>query len=154
MKSLIGKNALTVLLTESIDESLKMFFCPYTRNNVSQYIGNVEVIFPGYDTNQNPSVITRPQRLAKNINYVFTNTKGKQSDSTSFWIQYRLFDEAILQVYYCSNCQAPQLYYSDTKVVNHCNKSELKHGDEYVCPNCKNKFKYMGTVNIGLPDII
>jgi hypothetical protein len=156
MKSLIGKNALTVFLSESKSDNLNMFFCPYTRNNVVQYVGNVEVIYPSYDTVQQPNVIIRPQKLSKNIHYIFTNTKDKPSDSTSFYIQHRTFDEPTVQVYYCYNCQAPQLYFSDDKVVKFDNKSDVKIGDEYVCSNplCKTHLKYLGTVSISNPVII
>jgi len=155
MRSLVGKNALTVFLSKSEDDGLKMFFCPYTRNNVSQYLGNVEIIYPSYDTLRNPSVIIRPQKLSRNIHYIFTETSDK-TDSVSFWLQYRQFENTSLQSYYCHNCQAPQLYFSDEKAVNYKDKTELKDGDNYICSNplCKQKLKYMGIVSISLPDII
>ena len=156
MKSIIGKNALTVFLSDSNENDLKMFFCPYTRSNVVQYTGDVEAIHPGYDSDVTPNVIIRPQKLVKNIHYIFTATKDKANDLVPFYVQYRTFDESMVQVYYCYNCQAPQLYFDDKKAVLFGNKSELKNGDEYVCPNpnCRKKLKYMGTVEIGLPVII
>ena len=156
MSSLLGKNALTVFLSESKDEGLKMFFCPYTRNNVVQYTGNVEIIYPGYDVGARPNVIIRPQKLAGNIHYVFTNTKDREVDEVSFWIQYRTFDVDGVRTYYCHNCQAPQLYFSQDKAVRHDNKSDVRSEDEFVCPNpnCGEKFKYMGLVSVSLPDII
>ena len=156
MKSIVGKNALTVFLSESAQNDLKMFFCPYTRSNVVQYTGDVEAIHPGYDSDITPNVIIRPQKLAKNIHYIFTSTKDNPVDKIPFYIQYRTFDESMVQVYYCYNCQAPQLYFSNDKTVLFGNKSELKSGDEYICPNpnCRKKLLYMGTVAIELPVII
>lgn len=156
MPSLVGKNALTVFLSESKDNDLKMFFCPYTRNNVAQYVGKVESIYPSYDPLRNPQAILRPQKLSKNLHYIFTHTKTRKGDSTSYWIQYRTFDEASLRTYYCHNCQAPHLYFSDNKVVKYGDKSEVKSGNEYICPNplCKKKLKYMGLVTVSLPVII
>ena len=153
MPSLVGKNALTVFLSESTDNNLKMFFCPYTRNNVVQYTGSVEIIYPGYDSIKKPNVIIRPQKLSQNINYIFTNTRDREVDYASFWIQYRTFDVENIHTYHCFNCQAPQLYFSDNKVVKYDNKSEVKHESEYLCSNCKRRFKYMGMVSIGSPDV-
>jgi len=154
MKSLFGKNALTVFLADSLSDNLNMFFCPYTRNNVAQYVGSVEIIYPSYDTVQKPNIILRPQKLSKNIHYTFFSTKDKESEVSEFYIQYRTFDDDPVQVYYCYNCQAPQLYFSENKVVDFKSKHELKKGDEFVCPNCKKRLKYIDTVSISNPVII
>lgn len=156
MKSLIGKNALTVFLSNSKDDGLKMFFCPYTRNNVAQYTGDVEMISPGYDSVIRPTVIIRPQKLSENINYIFNNTNDKPQEYVSFWIQYRTFDVEHVHTYHCHNCQAPQLYFNKDKAVHFDNKTDIKNGEEYVCSNpfCRKKLKFMGIVSVSLPDIM
>ncbi len=154
MLSLVGKNALTVFLSESSHNDLNMFFCPYTQNNVAQYTGDVEIIYPGFDPLRNPQVILRPQRLSKNIHYIFSGAKNKTAKRTTFWIQFRTFEEEKFRNYYCYNCQAPQLYYNDGKAVRAKDKIELNAGDHFACTNCEKKFKYMGIVEVGLPDIL
>lgn len=154
MTPIVGKNALTVFIGESEVENLNMFFCPYTRNNVVQYTGEVEIIYPSFDANFEPKIIIRPQKLSKNIHYVFATTTDKPSNLSSFYIQNREYTGDPIQVYYCYNCQAPQLYFSGNKTVLFNNKKEIKNGDEYICPNCKKKMKYLGTVSISNPDLI
>lgn len=143
------KNALTVILSQSDSDNLNMFFCPYTRSNVAQYHGLVSAIIPGYDKVQNPNVIIRPQKLAENLHYVFLN--GKTKDITNFWIENNVLSNMV-KPYFCFNCQAPLLYFSNDKVVNYHTKKEVKSGEELVChnPNCKCKTTFMGKVDVEL----
>lgn len=151
--NLVGKNSLTVFLSISEDKNLKMFFCPYTQSNVVQYTGQVQVIYPSYDPDQCPNVIIRPQKLSRNIHYVFSGTEDRDIDTTSFYIQNRLFESSPVSTYHCFNCQAPQLYFGQGKAVYYDSKRELKKAEDFVCPNphCHAKLRYLGIVDVGMP---
>jgi len=151
-KEITGQNVLTVLLSKPEQaRQLKMFFCPYTRNITTQYQGEVTAIFPGYDPDETPQVMIRPQRLqhSANIFYSFISS-GQNGDGVDFWIQDQYFDDIPIKTYHCFNCQAPQLYFSNNKVVLFQNKSDIKKGESYICSNpfCKESLTYRGMVKI------
>lgn len=151
-KTVAGQNALTVLLSRDEDKTrLRMFFCPYSKNVTTQYRGHVRAIYPSYDIDETPQVMIRPQRMeyGKNIQYsfMFTNTV---SDTVDFYLQNQYFDPELVKQYYCYNCQAPNLYFSDDKVVMFQTKNTIHAGDSYDCVNpfCKQKYTYLGMVHI------
>ena len=153
LKDVRGTNALTVLFSSSETKGkTKLFFCPYRKNIVGKYQGSVVAIQPGYDPGQDPLFFVRPQRqeYKDNINYIFTKAR-KSSESVDFWIQDQYFDEKAVRVYHCFNCQAPQLYYDNSKAVEYKNKNELNANTPYVCDNCKITLNFMGIVSIKEP---
>ena len=155
LKTVRGTNALTVLVAPSEDRlQTRMFFCPYRKNIVLKYQGEVASIRPGYNPEITPKFYVRPQRQARsdNINYIFTAIL-EGDDSTLFWIQDQYFDTKDVRTYNCYNCQAPQLYYDEHKAVDYGTKVELKPNTTYVCPNCGARLTYMGIVKIKYPEI-
>lgn len=150
LKTIRGTNALTVLVSSStVRLQTKMFFCPYRKNIVLKYQGNVISIQPGYDPEITPQFYVRPQRQSRqdNINYIFTPTKIEE-DSVLFWIQDQYFDTKDVRTYNCYNCQAPQLYFDERKAVNYKTKVELEPNTRYKCSNCSESLTYMGIVKI------
>src|SRR3990167_1985851 len=93
--SIVGKNVITVLLTKPHDSNqLRMFFDPYTRNITTQYQGEVSAILPGYDPNETPQVMIRPQRMEYGFNIQYSFREGKkQSDTVDFYIQDQYFQD-------------------------------------------------------------
>lgn len=149
-RTIEGQNVLTVLLTKAQDVMrMKMFFCPYTKNITTQYQGDVVSIQPGYDPQETPQVMIRPQRMeyGYNIQYSFREAH-QRGDSVHFWIQDQYFQNIPVKTYYCYNCQGPQLYFSDDKAVSYHTKAEIQMGDSYECVNCKTKMTYLGIVAI------
>ena len=151
-KDIVGQNILTVLVTKPIDSEniqLKMFFDPYSKSHTMQYRGQVLAIYPGFDIEETPQFIIRPQRLDKNIHYSFREVKT-DGDVVDFWIQDQYFMDDPVKTYYCYNCQAPQLYFNKDKVVFFQSKADLKRGESYQCinPLCKENLKFMGIVQI------
>ena len=151
-RTIRGQNVLTVLYTKAQDEKqLRMFFCPYTKNITTQYQGDISAIYPGFDSTETPQVMIRPQRMdyGYNIQYSFREVE-KHGDEVQFWIQDQYFQNIPVKTYYCFNCQAPQLYFSDDKVVGYQNKSEILSGSSYLCinPLCRTHFMFLGIVKI------
>lgn len=148
-----GTNALTVLVAPSEEiEKTKMFFCPYKKNIVLKYQGNVVSIQPGYNPKDSPMFFVRPQRQAynDNINYIFRSAV-KKDISTVFWIQDQYFDGDPIRTYHCHSCQAPQLYFDNRKAVDYNSKKELNANTEYLCNNCRASMTFMGIVAIREP---
>jgi hypothetical protein len=153
LKDMRGVNALTVLFSPSGElRKTKVFFCPYRRNIVGSYQGNVVSIQPGYDSEQTPLFFIRPQRqkYEDNINYIFAKSKNGDT-STTFWIQDQYFDRDAVRKYYCYSCQNPQLYYDEAKAVDYKTKKEVNAGTSYLCDNCKTSLTFMGIVAIKEP---
>ena len=154
MKEVSGQNVLTVLLAKPYNpRQMKMFFCPYTQNITSQYQGEVLSIFPGFDPDDTPQVIVRPQRLghSANIHYSFKfNDMSEDNSNVNFWLQDQYFDEIPVKTYFCFNCQAPQLYFSNQKVVLFQSKKDLNKGESFACVNpfCKQNLTFLGMVKI------
>lgn len=147
-----GQNVLTVLFAKAHDpKQMKMFFCPYTKNITTQYQGDVVSIQPGYDSTETPYVMIRPQRMeyGNNIQYSF-RAVDKQDEVVKFWIQDQYFQNVPVKTYYCYNCQAPQLYFTDDRVVSYKNKADIPSGHSYSCDNpmCSTKLMYLGIVQI------
>lgn len=150
LKTIRGTNALTVLVSASESKlKTKMFFCPYRRNIVLKYQGDVVSIQPGFNPELSPQFYVRPQRqeYSDNISYVFIPTR-ETGDSVLFWIQDQYFDTEDLRTYRCYNCQAPQLYYNDREAVDYKTKKTIKQNTNYLCDNCKESLTYMGIVKI------
>jgi len=148
INSIVGVNVLTVLISKADEiNKLKAFFCPYSRNMTQKYLGQVTAIYPGYDAEETPQFIVRPQREYRNINYSFREASNI-AETISFWIQDQYFNQEPVKTYYCINCQNPQLYFTDNKAVYYKNKAELKSGDNYICDNCKESLTFMGIVAI------
>ena len=151
--NLIGKNVLTVLLSKAEESRrVKMFFCPYTRNITSQYQGEVQAIMPGFDPDENPQIIIRPQRLehSANIQYSFKFVENEEVKGVDFWIQDQYFDNIPVKTYFCFNCQAPQLYFTKDKIVAFQSKADIEKGDSFSCvnPYCKQSLTFLGIVKI------
>ncbi len=157
LRSLKGTNALTVLFAPAREEQqTKMFFCPYRKNIVGSYQGEVLSIMPGYDPNITPQFFVRPQRQAHadNIHYVFTPSgKTSKEEPVLFWIQDQYFDQPSFRLYSCFNCQAPQLYFNEEKALSYESRKEIESNTTYVCNNCKTSLTYMGIVKIKKPEI-
>lgn len=158
LKTVHGTNALTVLVApseEKVKLRTKIFFCPYRKNIVLKYTGEVDSIRPGYDPTVNPQFFIRPQRQVyhDNINYIFNTVESEEEDHGLFWIQDQYFDDEAIRSYYCYNCQAPQLSFGGQKVVDYKTKKELKQNTTYLCDNCKQSLTYMGIVKIEYPKI-
>ena len=154
LRTVRGTNALTVLVSPSDNKlQTRMFFCPYRKNIVLKYQGEVNSIQPGFNPVINPQFFIRPQRQAyeDKIDYVFVSTPTKDPTSM-FWIQDQYFDTKEIRTYYCYNCQAPQLYFDDHKAVSYKTKVELKQNTTYLCDNCKQSLTYMGIVKIRYPE--
>lgn len=150
--SITGVNVLTVLVSRPTDKLKRnAFFDPYTRNITTTYRGNVEAIFPGYDAEDVPQVMVYPQRMpyGMNINYTFKETETI-GEGVDFWIQDQYFNDVAVKTYYCYNCQAPNLYFSESKVVHFSSKQDLDTGESFKCknPHCEKDFTYLGMVKI------
>ena len=149
LKDVKGTNALTVLFSPIEETKTKMFFCPYRKNIVGKYIGQVVSIQPGYDPADSPLFFVWPQRqsFSDNIHYIFAGTQNKDN-STLFWVQWQYFDDSGVRTYHCFNCQAPQLYFDELKAVDYKTKKELKTNTPYLCDNCKINLTFMDIVKI------
>lgn len=148
-----GTNALTVFFTKDKDvNKTKLFFCPYRKNITGKYQGKISEIQPGFNPENSPQFFVRPQRQKHedNISYIFTPTTNSH-DSIYFWIQDQYFNDTPVKTYFCVNCQAPQLYFDDKKAVMYESKAKLEKTKTYKCDNCKEKFTYMGIVQITPP---
>lgn len=150
--SIVGHNVLTVLLAKNDNkDKLNMFFCPYTKNITTQYQGSVQTILPGFDPEGDPQIMVKPQRMEYKINiyYSFKNT-DEEYIATNFWIQDQYFTNQIVKTYFCYNCQAPSIYFSNDNVVHFNNKSNVEKEKIFECanPNCKKKMRYLGIVKI------
>ena len=150
MRSIVGENVLTILLAGTQEQGVKMFFCPYTQNKTLQYQGEVKAILPGFDAEESPQVILKPQRTPENIHYTFTDVPQDASNTVDFWIQDQYFIDTHIKTYFCFNCQISQLYFSSNKVVHFDSKAEVQRGERYTCrnPNCKQGLIYQGIVKI------
>ena len=155
LKDLAGTNALTVMLAPSqAKKKTKMFFCPYRKNIVGKYQGQVNKIIPGYDSEATPQFFAQPHRQSHedNISYIFITQSNKSTEVTYFWIQDQYFDTQAIKQYHCYNCQAPQLYYNEDKVVDYHDKHELKTKEKYTCKNCQTSLQFLGVVKIKSAD--
>lgn len=145
-------NVLTVLYAKPSEKKKKMFFCPYTKNITTNYVGTVKAILPGYDPDEDePQTMIRPQRMAYDMDIQYTfKIAGDTGNTVDFWIQDQYFMKDVIRTYHCYNCQAPNLYYAGNKTVMFNNKSDVKKGQAFNCinPLCKENFTYHGIVKI------
>jgi hypothetical protein len=149
LKSLKGTNALTVLFSPSKEaHKTRMFFCPYRRNIVGSYQGEIASIQPGFNPDHSPQFFVRPQRqkYSDNINYIFVSVEGESP--TTFWIQDQYFDDREVKLYHCYNCQAPQIYYNDKGATTYNDTKIIRPGDDYTCYKCGVQSIFMGIVKI------
>ena len=156
--SVAGQNVLTVLLSSDEDtHRMRMFFDPYSRNITPQYQGKVAAILPSYDADETPQVMIRPQRMKYGINiqYSFRPTSTK-SDTVDFYLQDQYFDYDTVKTYFCFHCQAQLLNFGKEKVVQYEAKNEIHAGDSFACINefCKQKYTYLGMVQIHHPEVV
>lgn len=154
MSDITGKNCLTVLVSKPPEEETttkRTFYCPYTKNITLQYQGVVQAIYPGYDPNEVPQFIIKPQRSTQeqNVHYSFRET-SQVNLSVDFYLQDQYFADDVVNTYYCYNCQAPNLYFGHDKVVHFNTKAEVKKSEAYQCinPMCLQSYNYLGMVKI------